>query len=241
MKLRFDRRRFLRGTFGSLGAIIAARVGWLFPEGQQALAGIRRAAQEGTAAQSPVEGELYSGFFLLPEGAPVPDFVQKARGIILHGDDDLHDPTLAGEGIQVNSLEELRGHISFPLYIPTTLPPNMQFINANVLRFVRSGEIWGVAINFGTGNTADGLISVWAAPEFPRPFPVWPVRFPFAYDSGPILPEKATLSPSPGVMLPSVLGYIFQWIRHDILYALVVENHPSREYAETIARSVAQA
>lgn len=181
--------------------------------------------------------EIYESFVLLPEETLSPSFVRKARHIELHGGITAY----AGTSIQIDSIDELKKRVSFPIYTPTVLPPDMQFAEASITQFAQSGDIWSVYANFTTVESVYGQITVWARPEYPRPFPVWPVRFPFAHDEGPVAPEKIDFTPSPGVMLPNMLGYSFLWIKHDVLYSLFVENYASRDQAAAIAASLKQA
>lgn len=192
-------------------------------------------------AQEPSSKELYAGFVLLSEAAPVPDFVRESRGIVLDQECDCQDPALAGETVQFDGIQELSASVSIPLYVPTALPRNARLAHTSVTRFVESGDVWEIAISFATGDARGGSISVRASPEFPQPYPVWPVRLWFAHDDGPIYPEKVTISGSPGVMLPSARGYVFLWIERGVLYTLAVEDYSDRDTATATADSLAQA
>jgi hypothetical protein len=234
MKRQLSRRQFLKSVVGGLGATALTRLIGFFPEYQSTFALPAGASKGHHLSQDQVEGlELFHGFLLLPEEAPLPALAHTASHIDLHGTDS----AFAGMSIQLDSITELKQHISFPVYIPTELPPEMQFASAGITKFVQSGEIWGVYANFTTNDLANGQITTWARPEYPKPFPVWPVRFPFAHDD-PIRPEKVSFTPSPGILLPSMLGYSLLWIEHDVLYSLFVENNASREMAATIASSL---
>ena len=192
------------------------------------------------SAQEPSTNELYAGFLLLSEAAPVPDFVRETRGIVLGQECDCQDPALAGETVQFSSIQELSDSVPIPLYVPTVLPSNARLAHTSVTRFAESGDVWETTISFATGNARGGLISVRASPEFPQPYPVWPVRLWFAHDDGPIYPEKVTISGSPGVMLPSAPGYVFLWIERRVLYTLAVEDYSDRETATATAHSLIQ-
>lgn len=242
MKQQSDRRHFLKTTLATLGSIFLGYAGKLFPKSQQASAHTDRVELQ--QVEQPhmelQERELYEGFLFLPEESLIPYFVRQARGIMLCQTSNYDDPTLAGETIQFNNIEELKNLVSFPLFTLNTLPLEIEFIGADVTRFVQSHEIWKASINFGTGNDYSQLISIHARPEFHKPFPVWPVRLPFAHDDGPINPEKISVSQKPMVLLPSISGHLFQWIEHDILYSLVVEHDKSRETAIALAESLIQ-
>ena len=187
------------------------------------------------------EGELYEGFLLLADDeAPVPNFVQRARGIDLHG----RDASLSGESVQFHSIEELRNYVSFPIYVPAALPSDLQFVNATVIRYTLSSQIWAAIVSYGVYRADIGAqeprISLWARREYSRPYPVRPVHSPFSETSDLVHPEKVGFSPSPGVMLPNVRGHVVHWIQQDTLYTLEVEHDPAREAAVTMAASLVQ-
>lgn len=239
MNQKNDRRQFLKSTFGVLGTFFLGYKGKLFPKDRQV-------AQSNPVQQTeppPVElpgSELYEGFLLLPEETLIPSFVQQDRGIMLGQVGDSDDPTLIGETIQFKDVEDLKSFISFPLFTLKELPTNIEFIGASVTQFTQSREIWKASIYFGRGNEYSQLISVHARPMFHRPFPVWPVRLPYAHDEGPITPEKINISAKSMLLLPSASGYLFQWIEQDILYSLAVEHDRNRKEALTIAESLTQ-
>lgn len=122
MNQKSSRRHFLKGAVGGLGGMIAARVAGFFPEAQPLLA---QAVRDTVPSSRPISreidvGESFAGFFLLPEGAPVPNFVQPSkRGI----------PAVCGIGADsggaiataisetYDSVEELKKVIDFPIYI----------------------------------------------------------------------------------------------------------------------------
>lgn len=194
MKREVSRRGFLRGTLlGSLGAIITSRLGRLFPEGQSTLDGRRQATRANTVLQPAVEGEIYAGFLLLPEeipeGTPLPVFVQCAPAPILCQVDGSPDPALVGEVLWFNSIKDFKAFVPLPMFIPRTLPSGLEFINAYVIRFAQSGDIFTATINFGTNNSDQPLVSIWVQPKYPRPYPVWPTRLPSSHDDIPIYPE----------------------------------------------------
>lgn len=233
------RRRFLR-QLGSAFAAIGLLLGW--PNSQ--LFGkdtIAVTSQQTTAHQAPQElsgGEIWEGFLLLPTiDAPWPSFVRCAPAPILGEVSGRHDPRLRGELVRFNSIEQLINYIPFPIYMPATLPPRMQFTSASVIQFAQSGNIFDATLNFGA-TMGQQRIRVRARPTFPRPYPVRPVHSPVYHEKQVIHPEKVTFTPSPGLMRPSVSGHVIQWIKQDILYTLVAEHSPSYEAAVEIATSL---
>lgn len=190
-------------------------------------------------SESETVGEEYAGFLFLPEDSPIPEFVQKTQGILLC-QTSYDNADLAGEASLLNNLEELKTLVSVPFFVPQSLPLDIKFLSADVTRYVRSQTLWKASAYFGTEKEDAPLISVHALPDFHRPFPVWPVRWPYAHENGPIYPEKINISQKPMVLLPSVSGHVFQWIEQDVLYSLVVEHDTNRESALKMAESLVQ-
>jgi len=241
MKQASNRRQFLKGSFSALAGLITARAIRLFPEAQSIFAKSINTTPVTQSIEQLTEGEeLYEGFLLLPEGSPVPSFVQCAPAPILCHVHESNNPALVGETIGVNSIQELKEFLSFPIYTPTTLPLNMRFDTATVIRFAQSGLVFMATVNYNTSDLIQLPISVLAQPIFPRPYPIWPVRLPDTSEGDPVYAEKVSFLPSPGVMRLSVPGHVYQWIQQDILYTLVIEHDPSREAAELIAKSLQQ-
>jgi hypothetical protein len=195
-----------------------------------------------------VEGELYSGFVLLPEGAPIPPFVQCASAPILGQVDDGLDPdalAIRGETIWFDDLTELISHAPFITYVPNSLPSYMKFIQGNLIRFTQSGKIFAVGIDYGSVHGNQPLISVSARPIFPHPYPIWPINLPLRSiglssreqeEMVLVTAEKVDFTPTPGVMLPTERGSLLHWIKQDILYTLVVEHDQKREASEEIVK-----
>jgi predicted DCC family thiol-disulfide oxidoreductase YuxK len=134
-------------------------------------------------------GELWEGFVLLPEGAPIPPFVRQVPTPILCQTDGRPEAeALRGETLTFTEPERLRSLIRFPLYGPSRLPPGIVWQGAAVTRFARSGEVFSVSLNFGDGEGVPRL-RVIAQPMYPSPYPVWPVYAPDRPEE-PIFPEK---------------------------------------------------
>lgn len=235
MRQQSNRRQFLKNTLSAFGVIFLGRIHKSFPQYTQIFA--HADEQMHLRLQ---ESEFYEGFLILPEEAPIPDFVQRGRGINLCQADVLDDPALVGETVKFSSPEEMQDFVSFPLFTLNELPIGIEFVSAYVDRYVQSSEIWRASVYFGAGSDYSQLISIHARPEYHRPFPVWPVRYPDAHDVGAISPEKISTSQRSIVLLPSVSGNLLQWIEQDILYSLVVEHDKSREVALAVLDSLIQ-
>lgn len=234
------RRGFIK-TLGMFGGVILTPLGRLV-----------RWLPSGLAdTETPSAGELYAGFVLLPEDAPIPSFVQCAPAPILCQVDNEHDPvvmTHRGETIGFDSIEELISNVSFRTYVPTLLPADMTFIHGQIIRFVQSRKVFEASMNFGFPDNRQPLVSVSARPVFPRPYPVWPVHSPPVYESQTwpeqddivVSPEKVGFTPAPGLMLPTADGHLLHWIRQNILYTLIVEHDRRRDAVEDIAQSLVE-
>ena len=168
-------------------------------------------------------GELWEGFVLLPEGAPIPPFVRQVPTPILCQTDGRPEAeALRGEILTFTELAPLRSLIRFPLYGPSRLPPGIEWQGVAVTRFARSGEVFSVSLNFGDGEGVPRL-RVIAQPMYPSPYPVWPVYAPDRPEE-PIFPEKVFFTPRPGLLLPSAQGHLALWIEQNTLYVLIAEH-----------------
>jgi len=182
-------------------------------------------------------GELWEGFVLLPEGAPIPPFVRQVPTPILCQTDGRPEAeALRGETLTFTEPERLRSLIRFPLYGPSRLPPGIVWQGATVTRFARSGEVFSVSLNFGDGEGVP-RIRVIAQPMYPSPYPVWPVYAPDRPEE-PIFPEKVFFTPRPGLLLPSAQGHLALWIEQNILYVLIAEHDPRLESNIELTKSL---
>jgi len=216
----WGRRRLLRQGLALAGLALLRRI----PGGTHA----PRAAGSAPPLPGPGEGEIWEGFVLLPEGAPLPSFVTCAPAPILcQTDGSPEAEALRGEVLTFPDLEQLRPFIRFPLYRPSRLPPGIAWRGAAVTRFARSGEVFSVSLNFGDGEGVP-RIRVIAQPMYPSPYPVWPVYAPDRPEE-PIFPEKVFFTPRPGLRLPSARGHLALWQEAGVLYTLIAEHDPRRE------------
>ncbi len=196
--------------------------------------------------QTSLLGEIYAGFLLLPDGAPVPPNVKyPERGM----------PTFCGVGAgrggptptavskSFSTAAEMAREVDFPVYTFSKLPERLRPAGANLIRH-ETGEVFAALVDFQSHNGRSGdwetTVSIWVQPEFPRPFPLWssdPVE-----PGGPaVVLEKVDFLPSPGVMVATRQGAVFHWIRNDILYTLIAELGPSREEALALVSLLALA
>lgn len=124
-------------------------------------------------------GEIYAGFLLLPDGAPVLSNVKHPeRGM----------PTFCGVGAgrggpvptavirSFSTAAEVAREVDFPIYTFSKLPDRLRPAGAKLIRH-ETGEVFAVVVDFQPHNGRSGdwetTVSIWAQPEFPRPFPLW--------------------------------------------------------------------
>jgi hypothetical protein len=178
-------------------------------------------------------GELWEGFVLLPEGAPIPPFVTCAPAPILcQTDGSPEAEALRGEILPVQDLNEARARSSLPLYQPVGMPLHQ----GRIIRFQQGGSVFSVMLDFGLKEPE---VRLWARPIYPRPYPIWPVRHPDQPERL-IQPEKISFTPAPGVLLPTADGYMVQWIERSILYTLLTHHDPDGSSIYKIAQSLAR-
>ncbi len=175
----------------------------------------------------PLEAEFYEGFVLLPEDAPLPSSVQipksgvpRVCGVGLEG----HRATLDSTNKLFNTTDELAKEINFPVYTLGELPGGLRQSGASMLTH-NNGEIYNVSVNFEIYNSQETIwetgVVLGALSHFPKPFPLWSSKS--VEPDGPTVSfEKANFLPSPGVMVVTAQGFVFHWIKNDVLYSLVV-------------------
>lgn len=195
--------------------------------------------QSATLPQKSPLGEFYAGFLLLPDGAPVPPIVEyPKRGMptfcgVGAGRDDL-EPTAVIKSF--STVADLAREVTFPIYTLSKLPYGLRLVGANLIQH-KTGEVFATMVDFQSRNRHSGnwetTVSIWAQPEFPRPFPLWssdPVE-----PGGPaVILEKVDFLPSPGVMIATLKGAVFHWIKDNILYTLIAELGLSRQETLTL-------
>lgn len=245
MKLNLSRRAFIK-WLSAISGVVVAKMAGLVPE-VQAAPPTGRFRQEGSGGNKTgvgtiranpevIEGELYEGFLLLPEGAPVPATVMQSK---------LGIPIVCGVGVgrggpeptaiveSVSSAIDLPNKTQFPIYTFSKLPSQIRSASATLIRH-SSGEVFTSSVDFQTYNKNNGVwettISIWAQPDFPRPLPLWSST-PAELGGPAVVLEKVDFLPSPGIRVTTDNGYVFHWIENDIFYTFVAENILAREEA----------
>lgn len=198
------------------------------------------------------EGELYEGFVLLDEDAPIPFFVQEAPCPILGEIDESVAPELdayRGNALWFDNIESLKDNIDFRIFVPGSLPHRMTFLQGYVLRFAGTGEVWEARLDFGFEDNREPLISLSARPIFARPYPVWPILTYPKKEAGDYIlddeyivkkPEKVVFTPRRGIMLPTDRGFMMQWIKKDVLYTMFMEYDGWRGKSESVGKSLVE-
>lgn len=225
------RRTFIK-TLAAVGGVILTPFDWLNRRGVFTLSHI----------QAPSVGELYAGFLLLPERAPIPPIVEYPEpGVPLVcgvGNDQRRlKPTSVSRSL--TSAADLAREVNFRIYTFNQLPDGLRPRGAKLVRYT-TGKVFIASVNFESFDAigdGKGMVSITAQPYFPRPFPLKssdPVE-----PGGPaVVLEKVNFLPSPGIMVATQTGYVFHWIGQDVLYTLMAEHNPSREEAQTLIGSL---
>jgi hypothetical protein len=217
------RRDFIKGM-AWLGGVVLFPFNWLAKSSSLPETG------------SKAEGELYAGFVLLPEGAPVPDFVQPPKLRPCHEDCAGAGGEDCGLGFvtrHFGGAEDLAREAGFPLYTLNSFLPGLYLANAYIVGYT-TGEIDSAWLGFDAYDTATNydecLAFILALPDFPRPYPLW--------SSGPVEPggpavvlEKVDLLSIPEIRVVNDWERVYYWIQDDVFYTLCIRNDLLRQIA----------
>ncbi len=227
-------RREILKTIGTSGVVLGTPLSRLFRASSS--------ADAAGASADPAAGELYAGFLLLPDGAPVPSTVQPSR---------FGTPIVCGLGgkpatarsMHYGTHTEVAKNAAVPLYSPSHLPPTLRPAGGDIIEY-EWGGVFTASLDFETyqsdSNTwGGGEVSLWAETEFPRPYPFWMTSI-----AG-VPPKKVGFLPAPGLQVASGmgssgrrLGYTFYWIDNGFLHWLRVENYSSEDEAQALATTL---
>jgi hypothetical protein len=179
--------------------------------------------------EEPPDGELFAGFLLLPEDAPLPNIIKKPKFGI---------PNECGIGLttgmpennfftlQFNTMKELAQKVDFPIYRLDNIQDGMKQGNISLIKTLEQ-DVYLVSTGYEVYNPATGIweCSIWIVEQtdFPYPVPIWQNE-PVEPDVPGVLPEKVDFLPEPGVMVKTQSGYVFHWIESDILHTIVLES-----------------
>lgn len=220
-----SRRQFFKGTLGFLGGAVAARFVGLFPETQFLLA---QGGQEEISVTRPAQaedGELYAGFLLLPEYAPLPpDIKQPSIPIYCNVDEDPARHGGFADSKSFNSALDLSNAANLPLYVLSTLPDELRETEASLVQYA-DGTVYSAAVNY---EVYDAEHDLWASVmtldvirNFPQPLPLWSSE-PVEPGEPGIYYEKVDFLPAPGIQMETSDGFAFYWITNHVMYTLVI-------------------
>jgi hypothetical protein len=205
----FSRREFVKGL-GAITGVLLAPFDRL-TEGST-----------GLLLNSSTSSELFNGFILLSEDAPLPEFITPPR---------LGVPIICGVGTgrggtsakavreRTLGLAQLRQRVPFKVYSFRNLPEEFGLTHTLVLRH-ETGVVYDSRLGKRTGlDSQRRTIRLLAKPEFLRPYPLRSSK-PREPGGPTVTLQKVDFLPTPGVMILTQEGYIFHWIENDILYTL---------------------
>jgi len=188
-------------------------------------------------------GDLYAGFLILPDGAPVPSIVKAPQlgfpnecgvGII----SDVPDHSFTTQ--EFRTLEEFIRDTKLSVYFLEELPKDMRLGSISGIKPI-NGNVYLVSLGY-EAHLADTDIwqcTIWllAQMDFPRPVPIWysnPVE-----PNGPaVIPEKVDFLPTPGILVKTQNGCVCHWIDNDILFTLVIQDFQEDFDVQAIAKKL---
>jgi len=188
--------------------------------------------ESGEGAEGKEEGELYAGLILLKDGAPTPAFVRlpmREMPIMCGTGVGRGGPEPTGVHVAFDSASELARAVPYQLVAPNATSTGFETEGGDLILYP-GGEVFASNITFLRKSAVSKAVEIRAHlcsyPNHPAPFPIWSVEP--VEPNGPSAPlEKVTFLPVPGVMQRSRNGYLFHWIKDDVLHILTIENEAS--------------
>ncbi|MCS6847379.1 MAG: hypothetical protein RMN52_06655 [Anaerolineae bacterium] len=195
-----------------------------------------------TASSSTGPIEEYAGFILLPEGAPLPAFVQPPK---------LGIPLVCGVGAnaggpQPNAIVEqfatvdgLKQSAGIGLYRLDQITQNLQLNEGDIVRH-ETGELFMSIISYRTYDSQSGWITsirLLAQPDYMRPYPIW---YGNSNDGSrhSIVIEKVEFLPTSGIAITTAGGHAFHWIEDNVMHTLIFDTKISAEQMRAIINSL---
>lgn len=218
-----SRRKFIKSVAALGGAWLATASSFAQSVGRE----MRSDSVVPASTQTSPEGELYAGFLLLPEGAPVPSTVRYPE----------YDDLGALLGRFLGTAEDLAKEVGFPVRTFRKPPDGLRPLGAGLSR-LETGQIVAASIDFESYNEAttswETTVRICGMLVFPTPVPLWSGNS--AEVDGPaVILQKVDFLPSSGIMVTTQAGYVFHWIEHRVFYTLTAEYGPSSEEARALA------
>lgn len=168
-----NRRQFIKGVVGGLGGMIIGHTAKFFPE-TQAVWADKGSLSPSTIPLAQVEvGELYEGFLLLPENAPLPNWVQLpllGAPVVCGGEDAHMDAVTTTQ----NSVQGLASASGIAMYELVEIP-YLRSIGGEIVRY-SGGEVFSVSLSYESFNAIHNIwhttLIIWAMPYYPYPYPI---------------------------------------------------------------------
>ncbi len=224
-----SRREFLRQASLSFGGLTLL-FGW--PASRMFTKEIyRREADDQELTFSVFSPEMYEGFVILSEvEAPIPAFVKRPQP---HRQDETYT-------VSYDSIDELRKFVPFPLYILSESPYAGQFLEGSIVFSIKTQQVLYVYCVYGLPNNTEERreikARVIALREYFQPFPIWPSQI--AGADIVTVPVRVEYTPSPGILLSSLVGHQLHWIQDGIAYSLLIEEGLDHTKVERMTRSL---
>ncbi len=235
-----QRRLVLKGTGGLLGGLALLGSRFNRSKAQDAVAQgetsnriflpLVQSSVE-TAQAAAVSGELYGGFVLLPDGAPLPPFVKDYKyGIpTMCGVGEAHGVQSDAKYIILDSMNTLVAETKMPAYMLVGLDNITQLSNISIVKH-GTGELWGSWVTYGSEHPEFKQqytsIAILAQYDFPQPMPLWSST-PLEKSGPSVLLEKIEFLPDMlGVLIRTPVGFALHWIEQSVYYMLSVDHLP---------------
>lgn len=216
----YNRRSFLKAAGLSAGGF--------------ALAPFARARQTRTTPVQPAVGELCHGFVLLPEGSPPPEFV---RYPVAERPNSVKGECPRAGARSYPSTRALADAAPFPIY-GLKAPPNLALVEA-VAVVQPSGRWYCTGLTFQARDSCSSTVSLWAYPEFPRPYPLWQRRGTVDGHGSEWL-TKADFLPAPGIRSTLEDAAMLHWQENDMLYSVLIRPRPDFHTLQATTRWLAR-
>lgn len=196
---------------------------------------IRRASTEHAMPERPRSadiGELYGGFVLLPDGAPVPVDVSDYKGFpnpcgVVEPGGTAHTQPSDAVHIGLSDARSLSEMGGFPVYALKALPRGLKSLSTSLVKH-GTGEVHGGYLGykaFDARNRVDfTALTIAMEKGFPRPYPLWSTN-PVEENGPAVRLEKVKHVPGgEGILIRTAVGFDLHWIQHDVLYSLSAEG-----------------
>ncbi len=245
-QINIERRNALKSISAVTSAIALTALGFKYSLAQEggATTYLPLVQTNGNAVNSAsFNGEVFAGFVLLPENAPIPAFVEDYKHGVPHMC-GAHDSTQSVDASSVDSAVVNEPHTlnlevsdavalsleaKAPAYIVSGLDDSLLSPNISIVKHA-DGQLWGSWTVYESkrpkGNHPHQPVSILAQYDFPKPMPLWASASPEKGVPSVIL-EKISVTPDKdGVLIRGIDGYTLHWIDESVYYTLTVDSAP---------------